>query len=75
MDLIIGEGYPLETHYVTTEDGYILELLRIPYNARDNVNYRTPVIVSHGMFGTAVDWVRYLKKDSLRKFITSLTYI
>lgn len=29
-DLITGEGYPVETHEVTTEDGYILTVHRIP---------------------------------------------
>ncbi|KAG7170966.1 Lipase 3-like 2 [Homarus americanus] len=29
-DLIRSSGYPAETHHVTTEDGYILELHRIP---------------------------------------------
>lgn len=58
----------METHFVTTEDGYILEVHRIPHSTKDNLNYRTPVIISHGMFGNALDWLRYRKKDSLREF-------
>ena len=30
-ELIELQGYPAETHHVTTEDGYILELHRIPH--------------------------------------------
>ena len=29
--MIAREGYPVETHTVTTEDCYILEMHRIPY--------------------------------------------
>ena len=31
-------GYPEETHYVTTEDGYILTLHRIPAGKDDRYN-------------------------------------
>ncbi|RXG54876.1 Gastric triacylglycerol lipase, partial [Armadillidium vulgare] len=30
-EIIQSFGYPAEVHHVTTEDGYILELHRIPY--------------------------------------------
>ncbi len=29
--MITKNGYPAETHTVTTEDGYILEIHRIPF--------------------------------------------
>ena len=29
--MIAKEGYPVETHIVTTDDCYILEMHRIPY--------------------------------------------
>ena len=30
-EIIRSEGYPAETHYATTPDGYILALHRIPH--------------------------------------------
>ncbi|XP_069960383.1 gastric triacylglycerol lipase-like isoform X3 [Cherax quadricarinatus] len=35
-ELIEVRGYPVEVHYVTTQDGYILELHRIPHGRLDN---------------------------------------
>ena len=31
VDLIESQGYPAETHFVSTSDGYILTLHRIPH--------------------------------------------
>lgn len=31
VEAYITPGYPCESHYVTTEDGYILHMFRIPY--------------------------------------------
>lgn len=50
----------MEIHNVVTEDGYILEMQRIPHG-RDNHNTRDPkkpvVFVMHGLFASAADWV------------------
>ncbi|XP_075529851.1 lipase lipl-1-like [Dermacentor variabilis] len=37
-ELIEYHGYPCETTHVTTEDGYILQLDRVPYGIHDNVS-------------------------------------
>ncbi|XP_075529853.1 gastric triacylglycerol lipase-like [Dermacentor variabilis] len=37
-ELIEHRGYPCETTHVTTEDGYILQLDRVPYGIRDNIS-------------------------------------
>ncbi|KAL6603791.1 hypothetical protein ACP70R_044152 [Stipagrostis hirtigluma subsp. patula] len=46
-------GYPCEEHMVTTEDGYILSLKRIPYGLSDDgnstENTRQPVLLFHGL--------------------------
>jgi hypothetical protein len=31
IDLVVPHGYPLEQHFVTTRDGYVLRLFRIPH--------------------------------------------
>ena len=41
--MIAKEGYPVETHIVTTDDCYILEMHRIPYGKNS-----PPVEVKNG---------------------------
>ena len=31
----MADGYPAETHYATTEDGYILAMHRIPHGKQN----------------------------------------
>ncbi|KAF2888027.1 hypothetical protein ILUMI_18146, partial [Ignelater luminosus] len=56
--LIEKYGFPFENHTVTTEDGYILQLHRIPYGRKKN-NYhkRAPVLIVPGTFESSADWV------------------
>ncbi|XP_075144720.1 lipase 3-like [Haematobia irritans] len=51
-DRIREHGYPAESHLVETEDGYILNLFRIPYSPKlQNENVKKPVIfIQHGLF-------------------------
>jgi hypothetical protein len=56
---IIQHGYPAETHTVTTDDGYILTMHRIPYS-RTSKSTETPrpvVFLQHGLLCSSVDWV------------------
>jgi len=51
---VAAYGYPCEEYHVTTEDGYILSLKRIPHglsNATSNSteDTRTPVLLFHGL--------------------------
>ncbi|XP_068148595.1 lipase 3 [Drosophila tropicalis] len=52
---IRSHGYPAETHEVTTEDGYVLTLFRIPYSPKlKNQNaQRQPVFLQHGLFSNS----------------------
>lgn len=44
-------GYPIETHTVETEDGYLLTVHRIPYGIRNvNKDNRVPVLIVPGLF-------------------------
>ncbi|XP_053594558.1 uncharacterized protein LOC103571606 [Microplitis demolitor] len=63
-DLITKYGYPVEAHRVVTEDGYILEMHRIPYGRFENRRVlkssrfnRSPVLLQHGLAGSSADWV------------------
>ena len=63
--LIEKAGYPSETHMVTTDDGYILTMHRIPYSKNDpdsykngEVNVTRPVVfVQHGLLCSSADFV------------------
>uniref|UniRef100_A0AAG5DWT2 Lipase n=1 Tax=Anopheles atroparvus TaxID=41427 RepID=A0AAG5DWT2_ANOAO len=48
---IAKHGYPVELHKVTTSDGYILSLARIPGQPGTPV-----VLVLHGLLSSSVDW-------------------
>jgi len=34
QELVASNGYPIESHYVTTDDGYILNMFRIPHGIK-----------------------------------------
>ena len=59
--LIQKAGYPSETHVVTTDDGFILEMHRIPHgkgNDSDHDETQRPLIfVQHGLLCSSADWV------------------
>ncbi|KAF0288963.1 Lipase 3 [Amphibalanus amphitrite] len=58
LELIRENGYVAEQHDVTTADGYILSLHRIPYG-RDGPGEgpRTPVHLQHGLLSASSDWI------------------
>jgi len=49
-ELIESSGYQVETHSVVTEDGYLLEMHRIPSTGK-------PVFLMHGMLCSSYCWV------------------
>ena len=51
IELIEHRGYPAERHLVTTDDGYVLELHRIP-NAG-----KWPVLLQHGITQSSAQWL------------------
>ncbi|KAJ2950012.1 hypothetical protein O0L34_g11349 [Tuta absoluta] len=59
-NLIRKYGYPCEVHEVTTEDGYILEMHRIPYGRDENDvpgKDRPVVFVMHGLMASSADYI------------------
>ncbi|CAG0895845.1 unnamed protein product [Cyprideis torosa] len=59
-DIISELGYPSEVHFITTEDGYILQLHRIPHGKHDSPDdgrVRTPIFLQHGLLCSSSDWV------------------
>ncbi|KAF2901552.1 hypothetical protein ILUMI_04630 [Ignelater luminosus] len=55
-ELINVHGYPCETHKVTTSDGYILTMHRIPYGQNKKEN-REVVYLQHGLLSSSADWI------------------
>lgn len=68
MEIIQNNGYTAEVHNVITEDGYILELHRIPRNKNgDKPTRNHPVFLHHGILGSSADFVLGGAKLSLRE--------
>ncbi|XP_034952223.1 uncharacterized protein [Chelonus insularis] len=58
-------GYYAEKHFVTTEDGYILEIFRIPGSPVSPKAQGKPVVlVQHGLFAVSDVWAFYNRSIS-----------
>ncbi|XP_015276112.1 PREDICTED: lipase member M-like [Gekko japonicus] len=66
-ELILYHGYPCEEHDVVTQDDYILSIFRIPYGREENAstNSKPAVLLQHGMFGEASNWIASGSSNSL----------
>jgi len=66
-DLVKFWGYPAESHWVTTSDGYILGLHRIPHGlkSRGSSGTRPVVLLQHGLEDSSATWVLNSPDESL----------
>lgn len=66
-ELIIKQGYPVEHHEVTTQDGFQLGMLRIPRGRSDRleVGHRPAVLLQHGLLDSCATWVLNMPNQSL----------
>lgn len=66
-ELVTSKGYPCENHFVTTGDGYILNLLRIPHGLNNSQTkaQRPVVVLQHGFLGSATNWLTNPANESL----------
>ncbi|KAK8455761.1 hypothetical protein SEVIR_4G216300v4 [Setaria viridis] len=74
---VAAYGYPCEEYQVTTEDGYILSLKRIPHgvsNADNSTEDRTPVLLFHGLLVDGFCWVLSTPKQSLAFILADSGY-
>ncbi|XP_063888557.1 lysosomal acid lipase/cholesteryl ester hydrolase-like [Scylla paramamosain] len=61
--LITKYGFPVETHIVQTEDGYLLTLHRIPHSRKggsedqNRVVARQPILMQHGLLSSSSSWI------------------
>ncbi|XP_072747886.1 lysosomal acid lipase/cholesteryl ester hydrolase-like [Anoplolepis gracilipes] len=69
VEMIKRAGYPVESHVVTTTDGYILTLHRIPGN-----NGSLPVLLNHAFLCTSADWVMLGQNKALAYLLADQGY-
>ncbi|CAB0017116.1 unnamed protein product [Nesidiocoris tenuis] len=73
QQLIMKEGYSHETYHVTTEDGYILQLVRI-LPLQSSSSRRLPVLLMHGVLSCSDTWVSRGKSQDLAFIMTDMGY-
>lgn len=73
--LIELQGYPAETYHVTTEDGYILELHRIPHGINDPATEGRPVAyLQHCLLCSSSDWIMDTPDKALAYMLADAGY-
>ncbi|XP_031625879.1 lipase 3-like [Contarinia nasturtii] len=75
-DRIKAEGYPVEVHEIFTDDGYILEMHRIPHGnlAQTDQTRRPPVLLVHAFLQSSSDWTILGAKNSLAYLLADTNY-
>ncbi|RUS90097.1 hypothetical protein EGW08_002139 [Elysia chlorotica] len=65
--LITSKGYPCENYWVTTDDGYILNLQRIPHGRNTDTlkKPRPAVLLQHGLLLSSTIFMLNSARDSL----------
>ena len=64
-------GYPFEKHLIETEDGYFIEVHRIPGGKNEKINRtlinKPPVYLLHALTQSSADWIAVGPRISLGK--------
>uniref|UniRef100_A0A7S0A2Z0 Partial AB-hydrolase lipase domain-containing protein n=1 Tax=Pyrodinium bahamense TaxID=73915 RepID=A0A7S0A2Z0_9DINO len=74
-EVVAGRGYPIESHFVTTADGYILNLFRIPHGLHtDPVRARPVVLLQHALLESSFSYVSNSPWQSLGYILADAGY-
>ena len=57
QEIVTDNGFLYEEHTVTTEDGYILQVWRIPGKSGEAPSAKPPVLMQHGILDSANCWL------------------
>ncbi|XP_057431460.1 triacylglycerol lipase 2-like isoform X1 [Lotus japonicus] len=63
--MVETQGYNCEEHTVTTQDGYILSLQRMPEGRSGKKADKPPVLLQHGVLNDAITWLFNSPEESL----------
>ncbi|UPQ98091.1 lipase [Chloropicon primus] len=81
FELAASKGYEVEKHKVTTQDGYVLGLVRIvgsPQGAETRPcpgsQEKPPVLLQHGLIDSSATWVMNMPRQSLGFVLADLGY-
>lgn len=73
-EVVADKGYPAEQHIVTTEDGYLLYIYRIPHGKTNSTGGGAPVLLSHGLLDAGGSWVLNYPDESLPYILADAGY-
>lgn len=74
-EIIRDKGYPVEEHLVVTEDGYVINIQRIPNGHKAfKKGPKRAVFLQHGLLSSSSDWVINFPPQSLAYILADAGY-